>query len=287
MTQFEKSATSQGMQLKRWQDTIVAGFYWRQLMLYLLAGIDKRKPIPELYQLVAEYQRSNQLSLAPEQRGTALSLCRQTALVHCASQDHPDPRLGARELLRLDLAFAYNGHFVDGARTVIADEHGVHQLPRFRGIMARVAQGILPGTTTQEISQALLQELKDIDYYLLPIYGGHGIGRRLHQSPRIMPLQKEKEAKAVASGASLAVEFVAARQSSRIYRQKGESCHRTEEDISAIHEEDTLIVTPVGGIVITEALNESHWQALQSLHPDLINLRQIERKFISNFPISN
>jgi len=121
-------------------------------------------------------------------RGFPRTLC--TSINHEVVHGIPGNReLKEGDIVGLDFGVIYNGYYGDSAITVPVGEIS----PDLKQLL-RVAEECLylgidemvPGNHLSDISRAIQTHAESHGYSLVKEFGGHGIGRRLHEEPMVL-----------------------------------------------------------------------------------------------------
>jgi methionyl aminopeptidase len=166
-------------------------------------------------------------------------------------------RLHEGDLLTLDFGAAVDGWHGDAAVTVHigppdpGDER--LRLATEEALAAGVAAAV-PGATLLDVGRAVRAVAERHGFAQVPDWGGHGIGRSMHEPPQV-PNEPVRGADQVVlrPGVTLAIEpmFVAG---ARGYRHARDGwAIRTVDGSRAAHAEHTIAVTDAGPLVLTAA----------------------------------
>lgn len=100
----------------------------------------------------------------------------------------PGPRtLRAGDVLSVDLAASFDGWCVDAAQTVLmpgASDSSVRLSDAARRAVALAIAHVKPGVQWSDVARQVAAEVRAAGLALVRGYDGHGIGRKLHESPR-------------------------------------------------------------------------------------------------------
>ena len=92
------------------------------------------------------------------------------------------------DVLSMDLAVGIDGWVADSARTVIVGtpaEEDLRTHPRHRGSAGGRHRGRRPGNRLGDISAAIGAVAHDYGYPVNTEFGGHGLGRTMHEDPHV------------------------------------------------------------------------------------------------------
>jgi methionyl aminopeptidase len=162
--------------------------------------------------------------------------------------------LCAGDLLKLDVTIEKNGFMADAAETVAVGE----VTPEARRLMlcARRAfeKAMLvarAGFRVSEIGRAVEREVRRAGFSVIRELGGHGIGRTIHEQPRI-PNYPDPEARQILTeGLVIAVEPIIAAGSGRAILAEDGWTMKTADRRPAAHYEHTIVVTKGAPILLT------------------------------------
>jgi methionyl aminopeptidase len=190
---------------------------------------------------------------APSAYPRVLCLSPNEVIVHGI----PDRRkLHAGDLLSIDLAVAVNGYHADAAITI-----GVGELDRASQRMLETATRALaagiaaarPGAHLGDISWAVEQVIRGGGYGTPRGYGGHGVGRAMHEDPHVANTGQPGRGLALREGLVLAIEPMLIAGGGDGSRRLDDGWTVTTADGSrAAHAEHTLVITATGPVVLTQ-----------------------------------
>lgn len=162
----------------------------------------------------------------------------------------------AGDLVKIDVSAAFNGYFVDMARSI-----GVGRLPENKGRLAKVAYDALEcgikqavvGNRLSDISAAIQAEVERQGFAVVRDFAGHGIGRSMHEDPEIVNYGKPGRGPVLVAGMAFALEPMITEGSYRVYVADDGWTAKTVDGSCAAHVEDTVIVTQQGPMVVTRS----------------------------------
>ena len=166
---------------------------------------------------------------------------------------------GARELrsgdlLKLDVTIEKDGFMADAAETVPVGEVS----PEAQRLMACARRAFekamlvaRAGFRVSEIGRAVEREVRRNGFSVIRELGGHGIGRTIHEQPRI-PNYPDPEAREILTeGLVIAVEPIIAAGSGRTILAEDGWTMKTADRRPAAHYEHTIVVTKGAPILLT------------------------------------
>jgi methionyl aminopeptidase len=162
--------------------------------------------------------------------------------------------LCAGDLLKLDVTIEKNGFMADAAETVAVGE----VTPEARRLMACARRAFekamlvaRAGFRVSEIGRAVEREVRREGFSVIRELGGHGIGRTIHEQPRI-PNYPDPEARQILTeGLVIAVEPIIAAGSGRAILAEDGWTMKTADRRPAAHYEHTIVVTKGAPILLT------------------------------------
>jgi len=120
-------------------------------------------------------------------RGFPASIC--TSINEEIVHGIPGPRkLRQGDLLKVDVGAAWNGYHADAAVTVAVgevSEEARHLMQATREALSAGLSAIRAGVRVSAISAAVQKVVEDNGFRVVTDYTGHGIGRALHEEPKV------------------------------------------------------------------------------------------------------
>ena len=167
----------------------------------------------------------------------------------------PGPReLRSGDLLKLDVTIEKNGFMADAAETVPVGE----VTPEAQRLMACARRAFekamlvaRAGFRVSEIGRAVEREVRRDGFSVIRELGGHGIGRTIHEQPRIPNYPDPDAREILTEGLVIAVEPIIAAGSGRAILAEDGWTMKTADRRPAAHFEHTIVVTKGAPILLT------------------------------------
>jgi methionyl aminopeptidase len=120
-------------------------------------------------------------------QGFPATLCTSPneAIVHGIPSDEP---LREGDILSVDFGLILDGFYADTAKTWPVgriDEASSRLIEVTEGALAVAVECLIPGRRMGDLSAAVQEYIESRGFSVVREYAGHGIGRRLHEDPRI------------------------------------------------------------------------------------------------------
>ena len=158
------------------------------------------------------------------------------------------------DLLTMDMALTIDGWSADSARSVIVGTPSEADLRLIRATEEALEAAIaaaLPGNRLGDISAAIGSVAADYGYPVNLEFGGHGIGRTMHEDPHVPNAGRPARGYKLRPGLTLAIEpWFAATTDKIIYDSDGWTI-RSADGSRTAHSEHTVAVTENGPLVLT------------------------------------
>jgi methionyl aminopeptidase len=160
------------------------------------------------------------------------------------------------DLVKLDVTIEKDGFMADAAVTV-----GVGEVPEASRRLIGCAEGAFAkamlvaraGFRVSEIGRVVEREVRRNGFSVIRDLGGHGIGRTIHEEPRV-PNYADPGANAILTdGLVITVEPIIAAGSGRAFLAKDGWTVRTADGKPSAHYEHTLVITKGEPILLTAA----------------------------------
>lgn len=165
-----------------------------------------------------------------------------------------DVTLRDGDLLTLDLAVSLDGWVADAAISVIAGTPRDADLRVTRATEEALAAGIdaaRPGNRIGDISYAIAEVAREYGYHPNDQFGGHGVGRTMHEDPSIPNKGRPGRGYRLRPGMTFAVEPWFAAGTSRIVYDADGWTIRSADGSRTAHSEHTIAITDTGPLVLT------------------------------------
>ncbi len=158
------------------------------------------------------------------------------------------------DLLTLDIAVSIDGWVADSARSLIVgvpraeDEHLIEATEK--ALVAGIAAA-LPGNRLGDISAAIGGVADDYGYSVNTEFGGHGLGRTMHEDPHVSNRGRAGRGLILRPGLTLAIEPWFARTTDKIVYDPDGWTIRSADGSRTAHSEHTIAVTEGDPLVLT------------------------------------
>ena len=158
------------------------------------------------------------------------------------------------DVLTADLALGIDGWVADSAYTVIVGTAAEEDLRLVRATEDALAAAIdtaRPGNRVGDISAAIWAVASDYGYPVNDEFGGHGLGRTMHEAPHVSNKGRAGRGLTLRPGLALALEPWFARTTDRIVYDPDGWTIRSADGSRTAHSEHTVAITEDGPLVVT------------------------------------
>jgi methionyl aminopeptidase len=159
------------------------------------------------------------------------------------------------DVLTADLAVGIDGWVADAARTVIVGTPAEEDVRLVRATEEALVAGIAaarPGNRLGDISAAIEAVATGHGYPINTEFGGHGLGRTMHEEPHVPNRGRAGRGMKLRPGLTLALEPWFARTTDRIVFDPDGWTIRSADGSRTAHSEHTIAITEDGPVVLTE-----------------------------------
>ncbi len=173
------------------------------------------------------------------------------AVLHGLPHDY---RLRDGDVLTMDFAVSIDGWVADAARTVIIGTPAPDDVRLVRATEEALAAGTdaaRPGNRLGDISAAIGAVAADYGYSVNVEFGGHGLGRTMHEDPHVPNVGRPGRGLKLRAGMTLALEPWWAAGTNRIRYDRDGWTIRSADGSRTAHTEDTVAITESGPLVLT------------------------------------
>jgi methionyl aminopeptidase len=163
------------------------------------------------------------------------------------------------DVLSLDIAVGIDGWVADSAVTTIVGTPAEEDVRLVRASEEALEAGILaaqPGNRLGDIAAAIGAVATSHGYPVNLEFGGHGLGRTMHEAPHVPNNGRPGRGLRLQPGLTLALEPWFARTTDRIIYDKDGWTIRSADRSRTTHSEHTIAVTENGPLVLTRRDNE-------------------------------
>jgi methionyl aminopeptidase len=161
------------------------------------------------------------------------------------------------DILSMDLAVGIDGWVADAARTVIVGTPADDDLRLLRATEEALTAGIeaaRPGNRLGDVSAAIEAVATGYGYPINTEFGGHGLGRTMHEDPHVPNAGRAGRGLELRAGMTLALEPWFARTTDRIVFDPDGWTIRSADGSRTAHSEHTIAITEDGPLVLTQHL---------------------------------
>ncbi|MDQ2638466.1 MAG: type I methionyl aminopeptidase [Actinomycetota bacterium] len=158
------------------------------------------------------------------------------------------------DLLSMDIAVSIDGWVADCARSIIVGAPRPEDQRLIEATEQALAAGIaaaLPGNRLGDVSAAIGAVAADYRYRVNTDFGGHGLGRTMHEDPHVPNIGRPGRGLKLRPGLTLALEpWFAAGTDKIVYDRDGWTL-RSADGSRTAHSEHTIAVTDDQPLVLT------------------------------------
>lgn len=173
-------------------------------------------------------------------------------VVHGFPNDEP---LEEGDILTIDFGVLYNGWYGDAAFTVGVGKifmPAAKLIQTTKECLDKAIEEAAPGNRLGDISHTIQTHAEKAGYSPIRAYVGHGIGRELHEQPKIPNYGEAKEGIMLKEGMVLAMEPIVAAGGYEIVYPDGKWDARTKDGSLVAQFEHTVVITNNGPVILTE-----------------------------------
>jgi methionyl aminopeptidase len=174
------------------------------------------------------------------------------AVLHGLPHDYV---LADGDVLSMDLAVSIDGWVADSARTVVVGTPDEQDLRIIRATEEALAAGIRAaraGNRLGDISAAIGAVAQGYGYPVNTEFGGHGLGRTMHENPHVPNRGRAGRGLRLEPGLTIALEPWLARTTGRIIFDPDGWTIRSADGSRTAHSEHTIAITDDDPLVLTE-----------------------------------
>lgn len=165
-----------------------------------------------------------------------------------------DYRLADGDLLSMDIAVSIDGWVADSARSIIIGnprEEDVRLIESTRRALDAGIEAAQAGNKLGDISAAIGEVAADYGYPANLEFGGHGLGRTMHEDPHVANMGRAGRGLTLRPGLTLALEPWFARTTDEIVYDPDGWTIRSADGSRTAHSEHTIAITENGPRILT------------------------------------
>ncbi len=163
-------------------------------------------------------------------------------------------RWSAGDLLKLDVTIEKDGFMADAAETVAVGKV-TPEAERLMACARRAFEKAMlvarAGFRVSEIGRAVEREVRRDGFSVIRELGGHGIGRTIHEQPRVPNYPDPEAHQVLTEGLVIAVEPIIAAGSGRAILAEDGWTMKTADRRPAAHYEHTIVITKGKPLLLT------------------------------------
>ena len=162
--------------------------------------------------------------------------------------------LQSGDLVKLDVTVEKDGFMADAAETVAVGEVSEENLRLIACAERAFAKAMLvarAGFRVFEIGRAVEREVRRSGFSVIRDLGGHGIGRTIHEEPRVPNYADPEANRILTDGLVITVEPIIAAGSGRAFVADDKWTIVTADRRASAHYEHTLVITKGEPMVLT------------------------------------
>ncbi len=167
------------------------------------------------------------------------------------------------DLLTLDIAVGIDGWVADSAVSVIVGtprEADLHLIQATEVALEAAIEAAQPGNRMGDIEASIGEVAKEFGYTPNLEFGGHGIGRTMHEAPHVSNNGRRGHGMKLRPGLTIAIEpWLAATTDQIVFDDDGWTL-RSADGSRTAHSEHTVAITEDGPLVLTRRPSERKHQ---------------------------
>lgn len=168
----------------------------------------------------------------------------------------PSPRkIKEGDLVGIDVGMEYQGWHLDTAVTLGIGKISSEDEKLLKATKRSLEEGISkvkPGANLGEVSNAIQNSIESAGFSVIRQLSGHGIGRTLHQDPRIYNFGSKNSGPVIKEGMLLAIEPMVSAGDWKVKVGKDGFTVKTIDGSRSAHFEHTVLVTEKGSQILTQ-----------------------------------
>jgi len=173
-------------------------------------------------------------------------------LVHCLPSKR---KLKKGDLLSLDLGICWKGYFCDMARSFVVGGTASPEVLRLVRVTKKALKLAIKkakiGNTIGDIGNTIQRYVEGRGFSVVKSLCGHGIGKKLHEDPKILNYGKRKKGAKIKEGMVFCIEPMVTMGKGEV-KLKGKFCFVTKDGSLSCHFEDQVAIVNGKAQVLTK-----------------------------------
>lgn len=161
------------------------------------------------------------------------------------------------DIISIDCGVYYQGYHTDAATTHPVgniSEELLNLLSKTQEALLQAIAQATPNNTLGDISYAIQQHIEKTPYAIIQEYGGHGIGKELHEEPHIPNYGTQGEGEKLQNGMVLAIEPIVSMGDRKIETSEDGWLVTTQDRSPSAHFEHTIAIVENQPLLLTNHL---------------------------------
>jgi methionyl aminopeptidase len=187
-------------------------------------------------------------------KGFPYSLC--TSVNDITIHGFPsDYQLVEGDIISIDFGTVVDGFYGDAAITVPVGKVSARAKKLIRVAREALYKGInkaIPGGKLSDITKAIQSHVEKNNLYVIRTYGGHGVGKELHERPHVSNHMDYSENVLLKPGMVLAIEPIVSEGGYEVKLQNNRQVVVTKEGKLSAHFEHTIAITNGRPIILSK-----------------------------------
>ncbi|WP_434739489.1 type I methionyl aminopeptidase [Micromonospora sp. SH-82] len=158
------------------------------------------------------------------------------------------------DLLSIDMAVSIDGWVADSARSVVVgtpDPDDLRLIEATEVALEAAITAAQPGGRLGDVSAAIGEVARSYGYGVNGEFGGHGIGRTMHEAPHVSNDGRARRGMKLVPGLTIAIEPWFCHSTDKIVFDEDGWTIRSADGSRTAHSEHTVAITPSGPQVLT------------------------------------
>jgi methionyl aminopeptidase len=160
------------------------------------------------------------------------------------------------DLVKLDLTAEKDGFHTDSAVSIEVPpaSRQSHELSHCAEKAFRQALGAArAGNRTKDIGRAVEREVRRRGFRVVPELGGHGVGRTIHEEPRVPNFAEPEARHKLTEGLVITIEPIIVSGNGKVSLDRDGWTVRTDDGSLSAHYEHTVVITKGAPLLLTAA----------------------------------